>query len=594
MICTPRRFKNIALTTMCLLVASAQVAAQHWLNKTVSVEADKRTLQNVLNDISTQGGFYFSYNSDLIHGDRLVSISAKKKTVRDVLDILFEGSCQYKEDGNHIVLQQSGKEKNYTITGYVVDRATGARISNTSVYEKQQLASSLTNEQGYFKLKLKNKSATGTTVSISKEWYKDTSITITPGYDQELEIAMIPIRNVPLPEVTVSACDHNPVEKTWLGKLFLSSRQRVQSVNLRKYFVDKPYQFSAIPGAGTHGKMTAQVVNKFSFNLLGGYTAGVNGFEIAGVFNIDKKDVQYAQIAGLFNVVGGKVNGMQIGGAANIVMDSVKGGTVAGVVNIDKGNVEGTQVSGVYGHISGSMHGAQVAGIVGVTGKGGEGVQVAGVGNFVKEEMSGTQVAGIINISAKEIKGVQISGIFNYAKKIDGVQVGLVNIADSSTGYSIGLLNLVKNGYHKLSVSGNEVIDLNVSLKTGNRRFYTILTTGMNLSGNKKAYAFGYGFGNEANINKRLTINTEIISQYIYLGSWDQHSSLWRLQTALNFHVTDWLSVFAGPAYSLYYRDKMINSPGYMSDIPGSLPNAHKVDNDVYGWLGWHFGINLF
>jgi hypothetical protein len=55
---------------------------------------------------------------------------------------------------------------------------------------------------------------------------------------------------------------------------------------------------------GTHGKLSGQVTNNFSFNILGGYGAGVNGAEVGGLFNIDKKDVKYTpRWAASFNVV---------------------------------------------------------------------------------------------------------------------------------------------------------------------------------------------------------------------------------------------------------------------------------------------------
>ena len=50
------------------------------------------------------------------------------------------------------------------------------------------------------------------------------------------------------------------------------------------------------------------------------------------------------------------------------------------------------------------------------------------------------------------MNGAQVAGVFNYAKKLRGVQIGLINVSDTSDGYSIGLLNLVKQGYHKISL----------------------------------------------------------------------------------------------------------------------------------------------
>ena len=49
------------------------------------------------------------------------------------------------------------------------------------------------------------------------------------------------------------------------------------------------------------------------------------------------------------------------------------------------------------------------------------------------------------------MNGLQLSAGVNYTRKLKGVQIGIVNIADTSEGYSIGLINIVRKGYHKLT-----------------------------------------------------------------------------------------------------------------------------------------------
>ena len=58
---------------------------------------------------------------------------------------------------------------------------------------------------------------------------------------------------------------------------------------MKNFFETRPFQVSLVPGLGSHGKMSGQVVNNFSLNVFGGYTAGTNGSELGGLFNIDKK-----------------------------------------------------------------------------------------------------------------------------------------------------------------------------------------------------------------------------------------------------------------------------------------------------------------
>jgi hypothetical protein len=583
------------ITAVLFFACCAPGWAQGLLNRTVSVDAHQQPLADVLRSVGKQGGFYFSYSSDLFHDGRQVTCVAKNKTVKQVLDMLFEGNCQYREVRGHIVLQ-SGREKYFYVSGYVVDGATGRHMGNTSVYEQQQLASALTNEDGYFRLKLRNKYPSSTTVAVSKDAYLDTFITIKQGYDQEFTVPMMPIRNVSLPEYVVTP-GAAKMEKNWLARLFLSSRQQVQSVNINKFFVDKPFQLSAIPGVGTHGKLGAQVINKFSFNMLGGYTAGTNGFEIGGLFNIDRKSVGYAQVAGVFNIVGHAAKGAQVAGVLNSVLDSVEGVQVGGITNFVGGNVRGVQAAGIYDHILGHMEGVQVAGVVNVVQQGLEGLQVAGTGNFVKGDMEGMQVAGTGNITTKTVTGTQIAGTFNFAHRLDGVQIGLVNIADTSNGYSIGLLNIVRKGYHKLVISGSELVDVTIALKTGNARLYSILLLGYNLDDQRQAYTFGYGAGREFSLgkNKKWSLTTEATIQSVYLGDWDDVSLVLRLQPSLHYRPVKWFSIFAGPSCSASFYGGKNQYTGFVAGMPyREYPAAGIANSDFTCWLGWHFGISLF
>jgi hypothetical protein len=322
------------------------------------------------------------------------------------------------------------------------------------------------------------------------------------------------------------------------------------------------------------------VVNNFSLNIFGGYTAGTNGLELGGLFNIDKKEVKYFQAAGLFNSVGGEVKGLQLAGINNLVQDSVEGMQAAGINNFVTGKMSGFQVAGIYNHVSDSV----------------KGVQIAGVGNFSKEKVSGVQIAGVSNISNREMNGVQIAGVINYAKKLRGVQIGLINIADTSAGYSIGLINVIIKGYHKLSFSFNEIQNFNAAFKTGNSKLYSILEAGLNASDSNKVYSFGYGLGSELSLNKRKTfsINPELSCQYLYLGSWDYTNLLNRFNLNFNVKLGKYVSLFAGPSYSVYVTNQDFGFSGYRFPIPPSGYNTTKFSSTVTGWFGWNAGINFF
>ena len=183
----------------------------------------------------------------------------------------------------------------------------------------------------------------------------------------------------------------------------------------------------------------------------------------------------------------------------------------------------GFQAAGINNHVSGKFAGFQVAGVYNHVSDSVKGVQVAGVANFANRKVGGVQVSGVGNVSNKETNGVQIAGVFNYSKKLRGVQIGLINIADTSEGYSIGLINIILKGYHKLSFSTNEIVNVNAAFKTGNSKLYSILHAGINAGDSNRLYSFGYGLGSELNLNKRKTLVSESrinlsISLYGFLG----------------------------------------------------------------------------
>ena len=611
--------KKIAGIVFLVIGFAISCTGQNILSKNISLDVNRQRLDNVLEILSNKADFYFSYNSKIVKKDSLVSLSVRNKTIGEILNLLFNNTYEFKESGNYVIIRKAPirltmvtnkavvEDKIYSVSGYVYDEQSGIAVNEASVYEKKQLVSSLTNERGYFKLKLKSSKTSTATLFISKEFYQDTSIVIEPRHNQEIMITMIPLEReeekvtispgdyltpdslgqaanntdtTALVNVTPPPVDSASVERTGMGKFLLSAKQKIQSINLNNFFATRPFQVSLVPGLGSHGKMSGQVVNNFSLNVFGGYTAGTNGIEIGGLFNIDKKEVKYFQAAGIFNVVGGKVTGFQVAGVNNTVLNDTKGFQVAGVNNHVQGKFSGIQVGGVYNHVTDSV----------------KGFQVAGVANFARRKVNGVQIGGVANIANREMSGVQIAGVFNYAKKLKGLQIGLINIADTSEGYSIGLINVIFKGYHKLSLSTNEVINFNASFKTGNSKLYSILYAGLNAGDSSKVYSFGYGLGSELNLNKKktLSINPEVTSQYLYLGSWDYTNIINRLQLNLNVKLGKYVSLFAGPSYSVYISDQKTGIPGYRFTIPPSGYNTHSYSNNVTGWLGWNAGINFF
>lgn len=553
---------------------------QNNLSKRVTFDMKQQRVDKVLQEISNVGNFYFAYNGALFGQDSIVNLKVKSLPVRDVLDQLFDGKVDYKENDNYVILRYAVNhltiepdnittaENLYAISGYVIDTKTGKKVKQASVYEKRLLQSTLTDDNGYFSLKFKGEHS-AIILTASKEMYRDTALVF---------LSSISIKPKPFddPDREKGTVFSNTIEELGIGKFFLSSKQRIQNINIPNFLARTPFQASLTPGLSSHGMMSSKVVNKVSLNVLGGYTAGVDGVEVAGLFNLTKGNVKSVQIAGIFNLIGGDLDGIQVGGIMNNV----------------RGNAQGVQIS-TANLVKGNGGGIQISALGNVVSKDFNGIQLTGLGNITSRNTHGMQIAALGNVASRNMKGIQIAGILNYAKNNKGFQIGLINIADSSSGVSLGLINFVKNGYHKISLSTNDLINANVALKTGNANLYTIFLAGKNYADTAKIETFGAGFGHDFIFDKRVSIAAELTAQQLHLGNWDYANILSKFQTNLQIKVFNGFSIFGGPVYNYYFSKAPAGSSakGYQQQI---VPAKHQTFKGNKGWLGWNVGVTLF
>ncbi|WGQ11119.1 STN and carboxypeptidase regulatory-like domain-containing protein [Pedobacter gandavensis] len=584
-------------------VASAQSPemtsnVQRNLSRRLSFTVKQEPISQVLNKMSKAGDFYFAYNGALFNQDSLVNMNIRNMPVRTILDQMFDGKVDYKESENYVILRYAVNhltiepdnittaDNLYLISGYVIDTQTGRKIKQASVYEKRLLQSTLTDNDGYFKLRFKGEHKE-VILTASKETYRDTAlvfladITIKPeSYDD--------------PDKEKGTVANNAIEELGISRFFISSTQRIQNLNIPSFFANTPFQASLTPGLSSHGMMSSKVINKVSLNVIGGYTAGVDGFEIAGLFNLSKGEVRALQVAGAFNVVGGSVQGIQVAGLHNDVRTNMKGLQVAGALNVVKRNAEGFQIAGLANMVTGDMKGFQTAGALNVNIGNKDGFQVSGLVNINSRNSRGVEIAGLANISSRTSSGIQIAGLFNIAKNNTGFQLALLNFSGSSTGTSLGLLNFVGDGYHKFSVSTNELVQTNVALKTGNANLYNILFIGKTFTDTAKIATLGLGFGHDFIFSKHLSVAPELSFQYLYLGNWKYSNILTKFQMNLQIQLLKGIAIFGGPAYSFYNSDAPIgsSSKNYKQQV---VPDKHhSFSGNNKGWYGWNAGITFF
>lgn len=589
-----RRFPLITLILVIqgFISGSLQFSyAQTLLEIPVSVTVNRQPLANVLSQISAQGNFYFSYSSDVFRSDSLVTLSVVNTSVRHTLDQIFGGKIRYKASEGYIFLLPKNPEKQLIISGKLIDKETLLPVDYASVYSRGLLVSDLSDELGNFRLRIRDHTLPQE-ITVSKIGYQDTTLLVTHAFRQNPVFALTP-KAIDLDGVVIMQL---PGYRNFLMKLLVSSRLRMTSQNLGRFFVNLPYQASLTPGLGTHGKMASQIVNKLSLNLIGGYTAGTNGVEMAGVFNISKWDVRYVQAAGMINLVAGKSEGIQMAGIHNSVQDSVLGIQAAGFSNIAGSHIRGIQISGVMNKSDGIFSGIQMTGGLNLARQSGNGIQAAGLFNHNKLDFAGIQAAGFFNYTRRNFKGIQMAPI-NSVKSLKGLQVGIVNRAEYSEGYSLGIFNFIKNGNPHFSLSSTDIALLSLSWKTGMPGLYTVLTAGAHPVPDRKRMVWGVGLGREWKMNKKIVLQTEAIQLNVAQKN-QVIASLLRIQMPVNYFINSRLSLFAGPSLSLVLAQKRDN-PNHSFHFPDPFHKNLLLANNPYLWLGgqvgmsWYYGRNF-
>ncbi|WP_157258027.1 STN and carboxypeptidase regulatory-like domain-containing protein [Pedobacter ginsenosidimutans] len=614
--------RTLKITVLFLFIFCCLVRAQSNLSRNISLNIERQKLSAVLAMIEEKGGFRFSYNSNILPVDSLISIRENNLNIAETLDKILNHRFEYRQSGNFVIIRYAplelvllvnesvGDPELYTITGQVVDKQTNKPIQDASIYERNLLVSEISDGNGYFSMRLKNITQP-ISLTVSKENYKST----VTHFLAEVNITN---RKENSGERFIGG-NLGDVENTWLGNALVTAQQKIQSINIGGFISKAPFQFSLIPGLNSHGSLSGQVVNKFSLNVIGAYSAGVDGGEIGFIFNINKSNVQYFQFAGAFNLVGGNVRGVQIAGFFNDVIGDVRAAEVALAYNRVGKSFEGFQVGGIYNHVNQDVKGIQLSlglntiggtlkgwqtGALNLVNKETKGVQIGVGGNIVAGRTSGIQIGGIANIN-KESSGINLAvltnftgqtasglqiGAINYAKNLKGAQVGILNVSNENDGYSIGLINIALKGYHKFSFSTNESTNFNIAYKGGSKRLYNMLMFGTNKKSAEKIYTGGLGFGKEMKLFKSVSLNPEISSQYVYQGSWDYLNLLNKFELPINIRINKWLAIQGGPSVNVYYTKQNTKIGEF-----GLLQEKHKdfsFNNSRYtGWLGWNVGL---
>jgi len=541
-------------------VLSGQEPIDH-LNKKVSINLQETELKQALPKIGEAGNFQFSYNSSIIPGDSLVRIEASDQKVEDLLGDLLGSDIRYKVLGNHIILlpdtdkksTRSERKIQYTLTGYIYDAVTGEIISQASIYDLDERLVSSTDEAGFYSLNLPS-NQDERMVSYSKTGYRDTVIVVRPSEINPVDMQLVP-KPVPPQEQALKGLPPESLHDRTMVAALVPGKSMVASENI-PVIEERFFQVSFLPFVGSNHLISGLITNKVSLNVLAGYSKGVKGIELGGLLNIARNDVSGVQVGGFGNIVGKDTKGVQLAGFFNVNGGSFTGLQVAGFSNLVMDTIRGVQLAGFSNALRGPMYGPQISGFANFTSQNVDGVQISGFTNVALQDVKVAQITGFVNVGLGDVrlaqaagfanvavgdvqagqfsafanycrnvggiqasgfsnivsgtnKGIQVSGFLNYATNLNGLQLAPFNICDTvSSGLPIGVLSFVRKGYHTLEFTTDEFFRANVSFKTGIRRFYNILTAGLN----EDMIHAGYGLGTQFRFSERWRMSLDISS----------------------------------------------------------------------------------
>lgn len=158
---------NLRYFLLFLLFGTLQVNATMTYSQSVkiSLNAENTSIQKVLSIIEQKSSFYFTYNSQLINTNKIITIKADNQQVGDILRQVFSGEgVKYVINDKHIVLYKEDAEKiteksqqKKTITGIVKD-ANDEPLIGVNIREKGSSNGTITDIDGKFTLQVSSSS----------------------------------------------------------------------------------------------------------------------------------------------------------------------------------------------------------------------------------------------------------------------------------------------------------------------------------------------------------------------------------------------------------------------------------------------------
>jgi hypothetical protein len=206
------KFLSIALITLfCVNIAKPTLGQQTKLSDTISIEIEKLQIKQILDSLSTNYNYYFSYNPEQFCVTQKISTNAKKIQLQQLVTLIAHGQhMSFTLKNRHIIFKPpKTKNTSHSITGTITENEIP--IPNVSVYLKNSMRGVITNQDGFFALKY-HKEFIADTLLISHLGYKTQHLPVGSLKYEPLNI-QLEKHNISLDEIIVTATTANNIIK---------------------------------------------------------------------------------------------------------------------------------------------------------------------------------------------------------------------------------------------------------------------------------------------------------------------------------------------------------------------------------------------
>jgi hypothetical protein len=205
-----RLLKGLSIILLLKISNTVCYGQEKKLDMKLSLDYSSIRLDELLNIIGEKTGKSFTYITEQIPVNKIISIHAINKKVVDILDELLKGTeIFYSERTDQIVLYTIIKSaKKFTISGYIYDKSSGEFIVDAIIYLDSIHKGILSNAYGFYSLTL----AEGIyKIEVRHIGYASFVQKITLNENSKLTIQLDPVRTQ-LNEVTIAPSSTLTVE----------------------------------------------------------------------------------------------------------------------------------------------------------------------------------------------------------------------------------------------------------------------------------------------------------------------------------------------------------------------------------------------